>query len=287
MSGSGSGNSAVIPHTQISKAAIKRGQAAVAGRANALKTLQIEYVPTDSIKPNSYNPNRQKEREFELLCRSMEEDGFTQPIVVQRSSREIVDGEHRWRAARHFKMAEVPVVFVDMTDEQMKLSTLSHNRARGSHDAEQQAAVLRDLRELGALDWAQDSLMINDDEMSRMLDDIPAPEALADEEYSEAWVPTRNVTPTGQLHEAENTTSSMTVAAEQKRKEVEVLLKNAKTHDDRLKIELAARKDSFRLLLIFKDDEADLVRTVLGSTPAAKILELCRARILAAAEKAG
>ena len=33
--------------------------------------------------------------------------------------------------------------------------------------------VLRDLRELGALDWAQDSLMLDDSEMNRLLDDKP------------------------------------------------------------------------------------------------------------------
>ena len=41
---------------------------------------------------------------------------------------------------------EVPVVFVDMTREQMRVSTLRHNRARGSEDIDKSADVLKDLR---------------------------------------------------------------------------------------------------------------------------------------------
>ena len=76
-----------------------KGRKEIAKRTNALERLVIEYVSVASIRPNSYNPNQQSDHEFELLVRSIDEDGFTQPIVCQQATREFVDGEHRWTAA--------------------------------------------------------------------------------------------------------------------------------------------------------------------------------------------
>ena len=50
--------------------------------------------------------------------------------------------------------------------------------------------VMRDLEKLGALDWAQDTLMLSDVEVNRLLEDVPAPESLKNEEFSTAWTPT-------------------------------------------------------------------------------------------------
>ena len=64
-----------------------------------LGVLEIEYVALTDIQPNDYNPNRQSDHDFELLQRSITEDGFTQPVIAHRATKQIVDGEHRWRAA--------------------------------------------------------------------------------------------------------------------------------------------------------------------------------------------
>ena len=152
-----------------------------------LDNLDVIYVNVNDIKPNAYNPNRQSEHEFELLCRSIEEDGFTTPAVVRKQDMVIVDGEHRWRAAQSVGMLEIPVVLVEMTDEQMKIATLRHNRARGEEDVELAAAVLRDLAKMGALDEAQDSLMLDDVEMKKLLDEISDPELLANAEFEEQF----------------------------------------------------------------------------------------------------
>ena len=162
----------------------------VSKQYKTLETLQIQYVSPADVKPNSYNPNRQSDRDFELLLKSMKEDGFTQPVIVQKSTGEIVDGEHRWRASQALNMTKIPVVYVDMTDEQRRVSTLRHNRARGSEDIQLTAQVMRDLEKLGALDWAQDTLMLSDVEVNRLLEDVPAPESLKNEEFSTAWTPT-------------------------------------------------------------------------------------------------
>jgi ParB-like chromosome segregation protein Spo0J len=256
-----------------------KGRKVVEKRANKLEALEITYVSRLELKPNSYNPNRQSDHDFELLIRSMEEDGFTQPVIALRDTNEIVDGEHRWRAAGHVygEDAQIPVVFVDMTPEQARIATLRHNRARGEEDIELSAAVLRDLRELGALDWAADSLMLDDVEIAKMLDDIPVPEQLAGDDYGEAWapgevsaLPTVVQNGTGDQRRIEG----MSTAAENRVRQMEQSIKNARGEEERQ----AIRRDAeiYRVTLLFTGDEGKLVKQVLGDTPAQTVLRLCQ-----------
>jgi ParB-like chromosome segregation protein Spo0J len=287
-----------------------KGRKAIEKKNRALERLVIEYVPANSIRPNAYNPNRQSDHDFELLCRSMQEDGFTQPIVCQQETREFVDGEHRWtgwivvnalqrrglpittencRAMREKRLEvlaempdlELPVVFTDMTPEQMRIATLRHNRARGSEDIELTAQVLRDLQALGAIDWAQDSLMLDDVELNRLLEDFPAPEALAAEEYSPAWEPTDKLD--GQTEETvvrdgnapgHVIVQAMTPAAIEARREEERRYAQAKTEEEKRIVKQESQL--YRVHLVFAGEEAAVVSEVLGDKPAEMLLTLCR-----------
>jgi len=256
---------------------IRRGRAAVVSRAERLKALTVEYLPTADLKPNKYNPNRQSPRDFDLLLRSIREDGFTQPIVAQRATLTIVDGEHRWRAAREVGLLEVPVVLVDMSDEQMRVATLRHNRARGSEDVDLGAQVLRDLRELGALAWAQDSLMINDAELDRLISDAGAAVSLAADTFAQAWAPTRASEQSEDRLDS-HSGISLTTAARVANSEHELAMRAARTDEDRSIAERKFRNDVFRLELHYRGSDAELVRRVLGASPAARVVELCAAK---------
>jgi ParB-like chromosome segregation protein Spo0J len=245
----------------------------------------------------------------------MEEDGFTQPIIAQRKTREFVDGEHRWTAAivlnylqrnkipvtleninkardRRYDIIDpelkIPVVFVDMEMEQMKISTLRHNKARGSHDIELEAQLLKDLQELGAGDWAQDSLLLSDEEMNKMLEDIPVAEALANDEYSTSWVPDElnkddlamvangstearevdGVSHGGKMITAVSHNAINTISDRQ------VLLSKAKTEEEKQMAKLQTKL--YRISLIFANEEAEIIETVLGKEPAVKLLDMCK-----------
>ena len=270
----------------VTRKMLNRTKKAVDKKNRVLKRLQVEYVPIDTLKANEYNPNRQSDHDFELLLKSMKEDGFTQPILCNNDMT-IVDGEHRWRVANVLGFTELPVVRVDMSEEQMRISTLRHNRARGSEDISLTAEILRDLQELGAIEWAQDSLMLDDTELNRLIDDIPAPEAYMDEEFSEAWEPsmTDEVESTTESAEERTTegsqgeviTTAMTLEAIEQRRQYERDLKKAKSEEDRKQI----KHDSnfYRLSLMFSGSEAKLVKSVLGKQPAEKLLAMCTAEV--------
>lgn len=252
----------------------QKGQTTVERTGEALQQLVIEYVSPDSITPNVYNPNRQNEHEFDLLKKSITEDGFTQPVLIGKDGH-IVDGEHRWRAARDLGLALIPIVRVPMDAAQARVATLRHNRARGSEDLELSVEVLRDLERLGALDWAAESLDLSDAELNRLLDDIPAPEALAGDEFTPAWAP--GEPDADRVVDSAEARTDQTAAASDAIREREAKLREARTDEERA----AVMRDRaiYRVSLTFAAEQATIVKQVLGDTPAQRILELCEAEL--------
>lgn len=212
-----------------------------------LEVLVQEVVPIDDIIPNQYNPNRQNDHEFELLLASIRSDGFTTPVVVL-SDNTIVDGFHRWKAARELGMTEVPVVRVDMDAAQARVSTLRHNRARGDEDIEMATAILRDLDSLGMLDHAQEELLLDDVDLERLLADVAIAEAIP-----------------GPM--------PMTPDEIEARR-----LRERELREERAKERVATGRLEYakmlRLDLVFADDEADLVRGVLKEQPVSRLVEI-------------
>lgn len=108
-----------------------------------LQPLRIEYVKVDDIYPNDYNPNMHTADSFDLLVKSLLLFGFTMPIVVNRNTMQIVDGENRYRAASIIGYELVPVCFVDWDEEKTKYATIIHNMARGKNNDEMMDRLLK------------------------------------------------------------------------------------------------------------------------------------------------
>mgnify|MGYP001171507592 FL=1 len=265
---------------------IQKSKEEIAEKSSKLKELKVEWVPRDSLKPNWYNPNRQSDYEFELLCKSMEEDGFTQPIIALKSDRPIVDGEHRWRASEVLGHTEVPVVFVDMPVEQMMVSTLRHNRARGSEDGELVLKVMQELKELGAHDWAKDSLVLNDEEMSRLYEKMNWVTGEAGQIKEEFEV--RKVKDMSEVSSSEGGAVVYVTEDEQGREVVTAMSKEAadkmrefdnkrrqaesKEFDDAV----IEKKNWVVFSFAYSNEEAKIVKAVLGNKAAEVIVELCK-----------
>jgi len=141
----------------------------------ALASTNVVKVPVYQLKPNQYNPNQQNVDSFDLLIKSIQEDGFTLPVIVNSGITHphlrdmIIDGEHRWRAALVLAMPEVPVIYKDMDEAMMRASTLRHNKARGHHDALLEAQVIKGLAGEMSLDELSQGLNIDSVELDIML----------------------------------------------------------------------------------------------------------------------
>lgn len=109
-------------------------------------------VPLEKIEANNYNPNHVAKREMDLLYQSIKSDGYTMPIVCfydeENDKYIIVDGFHRYTIMLMYKniyerengMIPVSVIEKDLNDRMA--STIRHNRARGKHEVELQAALV-------------------------------------------------------------------------------------------------------------------------------------------------
>jgi ParB-like chromosome segregation protein Spo0J len=154
----------------------------------------VRWVPTEQVHANDYNPNAVAPPEMRLLRISIEEDGFTQPIVVWQvgpEEYEVVDGFHRHLVGRELGMTHLPVVVVnqDRIDRGDRIaSTIRHNRARGKH---QVGAMSEIVQELARRNWSNEKigreLGMEPDEVLRLKQISGLAELFADQEFSEAW----------------------------------------------------------------------------------------------------
>ncbi|EGQ5298380.1 TPA: ParB-like nuclease domain-containing protein [Enterobacter hormaechei] len=160
----------------------------------------VLWVKQDDITANDYNPNNVAPPEKRLLTTSLELDGFTQPIVVTENAPqhyEIVDGFHRHDIGRHRAILKrqlkgyLPVTCL-RKERQAKFdrmaATIRHNRARGRHQINAMAEIVRELALMG---WGEEKigkeLGMDSDEVLRLKQINGLLELFADRRFSEAW----------------------------------------------------------------------------------------------------
>lgn len=114
----------------------------------------VKIVSRNTVKPNDYNPNVVSEDNLKLLTQSILVNGWTLPIVI-RPDGTIIDGFHRWTVSGREPLLSklggmVPVVVVDHEDNAEDMyGTITHNRARGTHQLEPMKAIVKRLLDAG------------------------------------------------------------------------------------------------------------------------------------------
>lgn len=157
----------------------------------------VLWVKNDHISPNDYNPNNVAPPEKKLLLRSIEADGFTQPIVVVQSTAEdyeIVDGFHRHELGKSKPLLRsrlhgyLPVTCLQRERHERIAATIRHNRARGRHQIHAMSEIVRELSQLG---WSEEKigkeLGMDSDEVLRLKQINGLQELFADRQFSRAW----------------------------------------------------------------------------------------------------
>lgn len=99
-----------------------------------------EMVPVDRI---ATHPENARKGSLEVIRESIRANGFYGACVVQRSTGRILVGNHRYMAAVEEGLTEVPVVWVDKSDDEARRLLLVDNRTTdvAGYDDE----LLRDL----------------------------------------------------------------------------------------------------------------------------------------------
>lgn len=159
----------------------------------------VQWVKEELVIANDYNPNTVAPPEMELLHTSIEEDGYTQPIVVYEHDGiyEVVDGFHRNRVGKEYADIKqrihgyLPVTIIndERHDKADRIaSTIRHNRARGKHRVEAMSDIVIELKRRN---WSDKKIAkelgMDADEVLRLTQITGLAEMFSNKEFSEAW----------------------------------------------------------------------------------------------------
>lgn len=159
----------------------------------------VKWIRTDDIEANDYNPNSVAPPEMELLKRSIDADGYTQPIVTWPVDEhlEVIDGFHRTRVGKECESVNkrvngyLPCVVINQEREDRGdriAATIRHNRARGKHKVDSMSDIVVELKRRN---WSDkkiaNELGMDQDEVLRLTQITGLAEMFADRDFSEAW----------------------------------------------------------------------------------------------------
>jgi len=110
----------------------------------------IEMIAIDLIDIQEDNPNEMTDNQFNRLVKSIEEDGFEEPLVICKSSKkgryELISGHHRLRAARIIGYTILPCsVHPAMEADRLKAKVVKANILHGKLNANKFTAMVNDL----------------------------------------------------------------------------------------------------------------------------------------------
>ena len=140
----------------------------------ATASLAIEHVGVETLVPDVANPRRIADAELEALTRSIQQFGLVDPIIACRADKRVVGGHQRLVAARRLGLKTVPVIFLDISEEQASLLNLALNKIQGTWDEDLLARLLADLGATADADLALSGF--SDDEVQRLLRRLDARE---------------------------------------------------------------------------------------------------------------
>ena len=136
--GLGRGISALIPDLDLEKSETRS---------------DFFFCAVGQIRPNRYQPRtRFSEEELERLKNSITQQGVLQPLLVRKmdGAHELIAGERRLRAAKAAGLDKVPVIVLDLTDEQvLEVSIIENIQRENLNVLEEAEAYFRLIDEFG------------------------------------------------------------------------------------------------------------------------------------------
>ena len=137
--------------------------------------VDVRLVSVGRLRANEHNPNDMKYKAFNLLVEHIKQDGrMNQPVLVvpiggdEDHDFEIVDGEHRWRAAQAAGLQNIAVVVVNYDQDQSKMRSISFNQIKGEYIPLKMAKLLADLQDRHSAEEIQRMTGIQEDEFKSL-----------------------------------------------------------------------------------------------------------------------
>lgn len=146
------------------------------------------------IVANTYNPNHVSDDKIELLHQSIIDNGFAFPVVAiwdgDLQQFVVVDGFHRYLVSgpRWLDIPHVPVAVLEHDSRQRMIATWQFNKARGAHEVDLDADLIRALLQQGMEEEeVAQHLGIDLDTVHRYKQVAGIAELFQNAQYSLAW----------------------------------------------------------------------------------------------------
>lgn len=113
--------------------------------------MKVELISIDELKPFERNPKIHSEEQIKKLVKSIEEFGWTNPVLVLRDSMMVIAGHARLEAAQRLNIREIPAILLDLPYEKAIAYNVADNRLAelAEWDNETLAGLLDEIKSFG------------------------------------------------------------------------------------------------------------------------------------------
>lgn len=115
---------------------------------------KLMRVGVNEVRPNTWNPKRKDNKEYEKVKESVQVNGLTQPIFVRENDNgetkyEILDGEHRHRAAKELGLEYIYIYNEGVVDDNLARSLTLWHEVSVSMDEDMLRPLVMELNKAG------------------------------------------------------------------------------------------------------------------------------------------
>ena len=107
-------------------------------KKNTADLLPADYNPRKDLKPG--------DAEYEKLKRSIEQFGYVEPVIWNKTTGRVVGGHQRLKVLMDMGMTEVDCVVVEMDEDKEKALNIALNKISGEWDKDKLALLIADLQ---------------------------------------------------------------------------------------------------------------------------------------------
>lgn len=111
--------------------------------------MLIEKIASERLIPADYNPRKDLkpgDPEYEKLKRSLEEFGYVEPVIWNKTTGHVVGGHQRLKVLLNTGITEVECVVIEMDEEKEKALNIALNKISGDWDKDKLALLIADLQ---------------------------------------------------------------------------------------------------------------------------------------------
>ena len=109
----------------------------------------IEKMKTEKLLPADYNPRKDLkpgDAEYEKLKRSIEQFGYVEPVIWNKTTGRVVGGHQRLKVLIDMGINDVDCVIVEMDENKEKALNVALNKISGEWDKDKLALLITDLQ---------------------------------------------------------------------------------------------------------------------------------------------